>query len=331
MEPVTERAFILLATHNGERFVREQIDSLQAQSWTDWRLLIQDDHSTDETVAIVQSLAAADPRISFLSSAPERRGAAATFAALVGRALELSASYAFFCDQDDVWLPHKLETEMRAMLAAEKAAEAGTPVLVHSDLKVVDESLRAVHPSYREFNGVSYDRDDPLSTLALHNAVVGCTAGFNRPLMTVALPVPAGTYHDWWFAQCAAASGRIVDCAAPTVLYRQHSTNVIGARGRHAFIPQAFRQPRRFVADAFAAFRTGVTHAFALERRMAERPGLFDAAARARVEKYCSAFRAGSGIVTRLRRLASSGVHPRRLVSYGALYTLVAVYPHVRD
>ena len=103
---------ILMATYNGEAFVEEQVRSIMAQSFTNWRLLIHDDGSTDQTIAIIQQLQQEDSRIVLINDNVCNLGVARNFIHLVTYA---TARYCMFCDQDDIWLPNKVETMIRAI------------------------------------------------------------------------------------------------------------------------------------------------------------------------------------------------------------------------
>ncbi len=219
---------LLLATYNGAKYLPEQLDSLIAQDYSDFRVLISDDGSSDATCAIITQYAARHPALfSMLEPGTQRLGASRNFARLLDAA---RADYVFFCDQDDVWLPDKISRSLAVMMQAERQALPGHPLLVHTDLRVVDEQLSEVSPSFMAYSGIS-PRRNSFSALLLGNVVTGCTAMANRPLYELARPIPAqALMFDHWLAQVAAGLGTIAYIDAPTVLYRQHSANAIGAR-----------------------------------------------------------------------------------------------------
>lgn len=222
---------ILLAAYNGAAYLAEQIESIRRQSYPDWRLLIRDDGSTDQTVDIVRDFAARDPRIELLADDRGRLGVLGNFAALAEAALERPACYVAFADQDDVWHPQKLDWQLACLAAAERDSPPDTPIAVHSDLAVVDAQLRPIHPSFLRYQGLWHETDRPLRTLVVQNFVTGCTLLFNRPLLELAVPIPPqALVHDWWLALCAAAAGRLEFLPQATVQYRQHAGNTIGAK-----------------------------------------------------------------------------------------------------
>ena len=222
------RIDILLATYNGERFVERQIESVLDQMDDRCRLLIRDDGSSDGTLSLVRQFVARQPgRIVLLDDGGPRLGACGSF----GRLLEHSdADYVVLCDQDDVWLPGRISKPLERIQAVERELGAGTPVLAHTDLVVVDENLRTIAPSFWSYSNIDPYRGSGLNRLLVQNVVTGCATVLNRALARLASPIPKGApMHDWWLALVAAAFGRIEAVSEPTVLYRQHSDNRLGA------------------------------------------------------------------------------------------------------
>ncbi|MFA9439007.1 glycosyltransferase family 2 protein [Uliginosibacterium sp. sgz301328] len=222
---MTARIDILLATYNGGRYLSGQLASLEAQTHRDWHLFARDDGSSDDTSAILQAFAHRFPlRVTILPT-EARLGARGSFAALMAQA---QADYIAFCDQDDIWLPHKLEHLFSAMRNLEGEAGA-VPALVHCDLELVDDALSPIAPSFWRYQGIDPARND-LARLLMENTVTGCATLINRALLELALPMPdAAQMHDHWLALIAAATGRIAYVDAALVRYRQHGKNVVGA------------------------------------------------------------------------------------------------------
>lgn len=224
---------VLLATYNGARFVEAQLESLANQTFTNIRVLVSDDGSDDATVSIVHGFAQrmGDGFIKWIRSPSRGRGPTQNFEALMAASLaDGSARWLLFCDQDDVWLPHKVECFARAMAMLEGDDEK-QPCLVHSDLRVVDAQLRTIVPSF-----VSQQHIDPAATsLSVQlsvNHVTGCAMMINRALLAMALPLPKQVVmHDWWCALISCV-GRRYFIADQLVLYRQHGANQVGARSR---------------------------------------------------------------------------------------------------
>ena len=220
---------ILLATYNGARFVREQLDSLAAQTHRDWRLLVRDDGSTDDTMAIVQEWAkSCDRPVVIIEDGRKGLGASQNFGALLEKS---SAPYFAFCDQDDFWLPGKLEVMLTAMRAEEAEPRVAAPVMVFSDLEVVDEKLDRIAASFalRSRRPV-LTAGREMDQIMLHNPVPGCALLGNAALREASLPIPeAAVMHDWWVALSAGALGRVALVHRPLVQYRQHGKNTLGA------------------------------------------------------------------------------------------------------
>jgi glycosyltransferase involved in cell wall biosynthesis len=230
----TPEVYILLATYNGEAFVEEQVASIQNQNYTNWRILARDDGSVDRTREILLRLAKCDARIQMIEDDPQRNlGPRGSFGLLMQRALASGARYACFCDQDDVWHPEKITRELSVATELERRSGKKHPVLVYTDLEVVDRDLQLISRSFYEFQGIRRGRDEPpFSTLLVQNHVVGCTAMMNRALLGIASPIPDTAYmHDWWTALCAGACGSLVFIRQATVRYRQHQANQVGVGG----------------------------------------------------------------------------------------------------
>lgn len=220
---------ILLATYNGARFLPEQLASLAAQTFTDWRVILRDDGSSDGSPDIVRRWAEqGGHRLAVIEDGRRNLGARGNFAAL----LEASAApYFACCDQDDVWLPEKLAHMLERLRAAEADAGPATPVLAYSDLRVVDQALGPIAASFRSFASLQRPRPGrEVIDLMTQNVVTGCASLGNAAVREAALPIPdEAIMHDWWLALVCAATGRLVDVPETTMLYRQHGGNTIGA------------------------------------------------------------------------------------------------------
>ncbi len=220
---------IICAVYNGERFLPELLASIGRQTVPGWTLWVCDDHSTDGSAALLRRAAATEPRIRILTSAGANLGATASFGRLMSN-VPADSPYLMFADQDDVWQPDKIERTLAAMGAAESREPPDTPVLVHTDLTVVDEQLHVIHRSFWAFAGIDPD-GSTLRRIIVRNVATGAATMVNRALRKLADPIPPdAVLHDWWIACVAAAFGRIAAVREPTILYRQHGSNVVGAR-----------------------------------------------------------------------------------------------------
>ena len=223
---------ILMATYTGEKHLAGQIDSLLAQTFQDFTLYINDDVSTDNTLAIAKQYAEKFPEKIFVTQNKKNSGDAKLN--FIDMMAGHTAEYVMLCDQDDFWLPDKIEKTLAVMKKAEKSWP-GIPVLVHTDLSVADENLQIIHPSYKKATIRSYDRMALNQVLNMNN-VSGCTAMYNAALADLLKRKPKYcAVHDWWLQIVASALGKIAHLDEPTILYRQHGKNAIGAKDVRTF------------------------------------------------------------------------------------------------
>jgi len=218
---------ILLATYNGEKYLNQQIDSIISQTCQGWQLLIRDDISTDNTINIIKNYTSKYPgKIRLIEDGKGHLGLVKNFATLLESA---QSEYIMFCDQDDIWLPNKIELSEKVMRAIEKEYPE-LPIMVHTDLQVVDENLNLIDGSMWHLNAINPRTADDFSKLIVRNAVTGCAMMINSKAKDVSLPIPAeADIHDWWIAMKTARTGKIIEIPIAAILYRQHSANVIGA------------------------------------------------------------------------------------------------------
>ena len=221
---------IVLACHDGAEYLAAQLDSLLGQTLAELRVLALDDRSTDATASMLAGYAASEPRIRIIDKDPMAPSSAlASYAQLLQAALDTGAEYIFCADQDDVWLPHKLETLLLALQAAEGPAR--TPALLHHDLEVVDASLATRAASFWAYMGLSPGDEANPQRLLSRNEVTGCALACNRALLELALPVSGrAIMHDWWLALWAGHCGVLRAVPDRLVRYRQHGANAIGAK-----------------------------------------------------------------------------------------------------
>lgn len=219
---------ILLAVYNGERYLRQLLDSLVAQTFRDFRLVVSDNRSVDGTVAILDEYRSAGRLdIVLLPPPDETTSAHLNFARVTGAAV---APYVMYADADDVWHRDKIEKTFSAMRDAEHVHGDTAPILVHSDLAVVNEDLERIHSSFWRYQLID-PRRTGINQLLIQNCVTGCTTMLNRPLVELGKPVPPDArVHDYWFALVASAFGHIVAIDEPLIEYRQHGENVTGAK-----------------------------------------------------------------------------------------------------
>lgn len=218
---------ILMAVYNGEKYLGEQIASILAQSETDWRLIINDDCSRDRSYEIAEDYAEKYPdKIILHRSSTPTGSAQANFMSMLPLA---QSEYIMFSDQDDFWERDKIKLTMGKMKELEKQY-GDIPLLVHTELAIADESLNITHEKFTHFQGLD-PKANTLNRLAAQNNVTGCTTMINRQLLDICKGADPKQMlmHDWWFAMAAAAFGKIGFVDVPTIRYRQHGGNQVGA------------------------------------------------------------------------------------------------------
>ena len=218
---------VLLGTYNGEKYLHEQLESLLDQTYDDFIIHAQDDASTDGTWGILAEYQGRHPGKFRIYQRNSNSGSPKT------NFLELMSSvqdeYVMLCDQDDIWLPNKIEITLEKMQSLE-ASCPDEPALVYTDTTIVNEDLSIVDLSYRNYMRSDFTKNAPNQVLA-QAVFPGCTAMYNRRLAGLLTESPEYcVMHDWWLHLVAAVFGKIDYLEAPTVLYRQHVDNQIGAR-----------------------------------------------------------------------------------------------------
>jgi glycosyltransferase involved in cell wall biosynthesis len=212
-----------LALYNGAPYLNEQLDSIAAQSHTDWCLLVSDDASTDTSPAMVREFAAQHTAGQVRMIDGPVAGAAANFMHLL-RHSDPQADHLALCDQDDVWLPHKLG---RAIAALEQTP-SDQPALYCSRTLVCDAALGSQYLSRAPGRSLTF------CNALVQNVVAGNTIVLNRTaaklVRETAAQITEIAVHDWWIYQIiTGVGGTVIFDDEPGLLYRQHGNNEIGA------------------------------------------------------------------------------------------------------
>lgn len=206
---------VLLSSYQGERFIAQQLESILAQLPPEGRILVRDDGSSDGTVDRIAALN--DPRISVTRG--ENVGFVRSFLLLLESAPD-DADVIMLSDQDDVWLPGKIERACQHLTGRETI-----PTLYCSRLYLVDTDLKPLGLS------PAWPRTPSFLNALAQNIVTGCTAALNQSARRLILRYGEPqliAFHDWWFYLVIAAFGTVVVDDEPTVMYRQHGGNAIG-------------------------------------------------------------------------------------------------------
>ena len=219
---------IALATYNGERYLPELLSSIEQQNYSNWHLFVGDDGSCDNTMEILNRFAADHPSRTTILPATDQLGTTANFS----RILQASRSgYVTTADQAHIWRPNKLETSLRMAKMVEAKAPPETPVLIHTDAYVTNEASQITGNSFWKHQHLNPEYGLKFKNLLIQNVITGCTILVNRSLLKMALPIPPESImHDWWLGLTAAAFGKIGYISEPTLLYRQHPNNQLGAK-----------------------------------------------------------------------------------------------------
>lgn len=217
---------ILLATYNGEKYLKPQLDSILAQTYSNFRLIISDDLSSDNTRKILEEYSKKDSRI-VLYFQEKNLGVIKNFEFLLKK---VEAEYYMFSDQDDIWKESKIEKSI-------KKIEETKSDLVYSDLEVVDEDLRVIYKSYWKLKGIykKIKKYNNFESLYLNNFVTGCTILSKKELIDIFLPLPNTSkyvLHDYWIPLIISQKGKISYIEEPLIKYRQHKNNKIGSKKR---------------------------------------------------------------------------------------------------
>jgi len=220
---------LLLSTYNGELFLEDLLNSLLKQTYRNFVLFIRDDGSSDSTKGIIAKFSQAYNNIIILE-ANGNVGSKRSFSYLLDYAVRFSdCNYFMFVDQDDVWLPKKIEITQNKMVELENSYPQ-LPILIHSNLKVVSQDLTVISKSFWFYQNLDPEKDG-VNRLLMQNVITGCTVLINRSLASICLPIPkAAIMHDWWIGLVASAFGKIGYIKQPTILYRQHGNNNLGAK-----------------------------------------------------------------------------------------------------
>jgi glycosyltransferase involved in cell wall biosynthesis len=242
--------------------LQELLDSVQKQSLLPSELIWCDDGSADATREIAEKFKEAAPFPVEFSVNGQNLGPMQNFAYALSK---VNGTHVALCDQDDVWLPQKLEQLL------DEFGDAATK-LAYSDSLLVDENLNSLGGTFLEQRGNRHVKKDSLSFLLFQNTVSGCVSLFDADLLRIALPIPdVAIMHDWWITLVASIAGNVKHVKEITTLYRQHGENVIGGGERYTL--RSLHEsgiPFRMWSRAKRKFTISANQAIALRERLEE-------------------------------------------------------------
>lgn len=217
-----------MAVYNGDKYLAQQIDSILAQTFTEWKLIICDDNSSDKSFDIIEKYRNMYPnKITAYRNNVSSGSAQANFMSMLKYS---ETEYTMFSDQDDIWLPNKLDLTIAKMHQME-TKYGNIPLLVHTDMTVVDSELQELSHSFMKYSGLNPRKRD-FNHLLVQNNISGCTMMINRAVLNLVNGVPPTNMimHDWWIGLTASAFGKVDYIEKSTSLYRQHKNNELGAK-----------------------------------------------------------------------------------------------------
>ena len=238
-----EQIDIILATYNGEKYLKEQLDSILNQTYTNFRLLISDDCSQDSTKEILKEYEKKDNRIKVFFQ-EKNLGYVKNFEFLLTK---VESSIYALSDQDDIWNKYKVEKSYNKL--KEENAD-----LVFTDLEMIDEEGKTIKDSFNDYMKLSRKIEKTLNSYELaylYNCITGCTILAKTEMLKKILPIPKTSkhmIHDYWIAVITAVNGKVTYLKEPTIKYRQHRKNQIGAN-HTVYKFDKFEQVRNHLID----------------------------------------------------------------------------------
>lgn len=218
---------ILMAAYNAEKYIVEQIESIIAQTSSEWTLYIRNDGSKDGTQSIIDSYVSRYPeKIIQIDKGGENLGCNKNFYRLLET---VEADYYMFADSDDYWISEKVTTLLNEIKKYEIKYD-NIPILINSDMSVCDERLNIVHHSLWESMKLKPSRFNSFNLIMATPIIGGSTSIFNRLAKKYIFPVPdiKGLMYDHWIGLCVIKNGKIFHLPVPLQMYRQHNGQVCG-------------------------------------------------------------------------------------------------------
>lgn len=218
---------ILLASYNGEKYLRTQLESIIDQDYSNWNLIVQDDGSKDKTVEILKEYAEKDKRISFVFNTGSYHGVFYNFHSLINKCRQIKAyDYYMFCDQDDIWDQNKIRVFITKI---EEMGRKDIPLLCYADMRLINKSGEIIGKSVDALQGIAYKNK---YSVYFSHKVYGCNLIINKvafqsiPAVDINEKRTRALSHDNYFTKYVALWGKICFLPMQTMSYRRHADNV---------------------------------------------------------------------------------------------------------
>lgn len=232
---------IAMATYNGSKFLRMQLDSILKQTLTFDEIVICDDNSEDNTLEILNEYAKNDNRFKIIIN-NHNLGFKKNFE----KALNLcTGNFIALCDQDDLWLPNHIETLYNNI---------GDRLLVCGDAELTDRQGNRINQRLSKIKNFNKKGDDCKSIFRFiayyQNPFQGASMMMRREFLNIALPIPTSVkYHDVWFAHLACAMNKFIYIDKPITMYRMHGSNASGSHVKKSHWRTIFRHLIKKIPD----------------------------------------------------------------------------------
>ena len=213
---------IVLPTYNGEKYLKEQIDSILNQTYQEIKIIISDDCSKDNTISILEEYKENEKIEIFIQE--KNIGVVKNLEFLLKK---VETPYYMLADQDDYWLPEKVEKSLEKL-------KQNNVDLVFGDLEVVDEKLNTIYPSFGDFMLLNRKIEKYINKYTLnylYNCVTGCTVLAKKETINYILPFPNKSkylIHDHWIGIMVSLNGKLAYMPEKYIKYRQHGNNQVG-------------------------------------------------------------------------------------------------------
>lgn len=218
-----------MATYNGAKYIGEQIESLLCQTYNDFKVVIRDDGSTDYTVKIIKDYCNKDSRLSLVQDSLGGLGCRDQFLHLMDI---VDADYYMYCDQDDKWLPDKIQKSIDRIKEVE-LVHPNKPILIGSDCFICGPNLEILNRSCWDHLRISPRDFLTRNGIYVYPFITGASMIFNKKACKSLPPIPEGCppnrpMYDWWLLINVFKTGVVDLLEEPTRYYRQHNNNVSG-------------------------------------------------------------------------------------------------------